>query len=302
MQQSLHPRPGSGHSDLDTLSLASSRSVVASTIWSLERETARKVPRLNDQQWIMHRKKIGLSRKIKSPKQKTGESKSRKEDIVTFIRSNFKRKECVNYVHNPDGDTRDTYTKVHRHRPCHCGATAEEHRTVSEHRAGAASGPSQHPAILEEEGEGDTRHGIVINIEGPNDWKPNLAIRDFPTNAFGNIEFDGCLSLGSKFVRLAADTEMELVRRLYCAALYITVLHCTACTVLYCTGAAAGGGPLGDAQPQAEARHRHHRWRAELQTGGPQAADIQGEKIKEESHLSFFSPRDFCCRLGWWAR
>ena len=193
---------------------------------------ARKVPRLNDQQWIMHRKKIGLSRKIKSPKQKTGESKSRKEDIVTFIRSNFKRKECVSYVHNPGGDTKDTYTKVHRHRPCHCGATAEEHRTVSEHRQGAASGPSQHPTILEEGEEGDTRHGIVINIEGPNDWKPNLAIRDFPTNAFGNIEFDGCLSLGSKFVRLAADTEMELVRRLYCAALYITVLHCT---VLYCT-------------------------------------------------------------------
>ena len=69
---------------------------------------ARKVPRLNDQQWIMHRKKIGLSRKIKSPKQKTGDSKSRKEDIVTFIRSNFKRKECVNYVHNPSGDTRYT--------------------------------------------------------------------------------------------------------------------------------------------------------------------------------------------------
>ena len=56
----------------------------------------------------MHRKKIGLSRKIKSPKQKTGDSKSRKEDIVTFIRSNFKRKECVNYVHNPSGDTRYT--------------------------------------------------------------------------------------------------------------------------------------------------------------------------------------------------
>ena len=116
----------------------------------------------------------------------------------------------------------------YRHRPCHCGATAEEHRTVSEHRQGAASGPSKHPTILEE-GEGDTNtsHGIVINIEGPNDWKPNLAIRDFPTNAFGNIEFDGCLSLGSKFVRLAADTEIELVRRLYCTALYCTVLYCT---------------------------------------------------------------------------
>ena len=142
---------------------------------------------------------------------------------------------------------------------------------MSEHRQGAASGPSKHPTILEEaEGDTNTRHGIVINIEGPNDWKPNLAIRDFPTNAFGNIEFDGCLSLGSKFVRLAADTEIELVRSLYCTVRYSTVL--------YCTGAAAGGGPLGDAEPQAQARHRHHRRRAELQAGGPQAADVQGQE------------------------
>ena len=142
---------------------------------------------------------------------------------------------------------------------------------MSEHRQGAASGPSKHPTILEEaEGDTNTSHGIVINIEGPNDWKPNLAIRDFPTNAFGNIEFDGCLSLGSKFVRLAADTEIELVRWLHCTVRYSTVL--------YCTGAAAGGGPLGDAEPQAEARHRHYRRRAELQAGGPQAADVQGQE------------------------
>ena len=71
-ENTLRVRSASGHShkSLDTVSLSSSNSVVASTIWSLENETARKVPRLNDQQWIMHRKKIGLSRKIKSPKQK----------------------------------------------------------------------------------------------------------------------------------------------------------------------------------------------------------------------------------------
>ena len=95
---------------LDTESLSSSRSrpsVYASTIWSLENESTRSVPRLNDQQWIMQRKKIGLSRKIKSPKQKN--AKSKKEDIVSFIKNNFKRKECVNYVVDPkpkDADLR----------------------------------------------------------------------------------------------------------------------------------------------------------------------------------------------------
>ena len=136
---------------------------------------------------------------------------------------------------------------------------------MSEHRQGAASGPSKHPTILEEaEGDTNTRHGIVINIEGPNDWKPNLAIRDFPTNAFGNIEFDGCLSLGSKFVRLAADTEIELVRRLYCKVRHSTVLYCT---VLYrcggwwwTTGRCSAPG-RGSPSASSEAR-RTSSWRA----------------------------------------
>ena len=50
----------------DTASLASA---VASTVWSLENESARKIPRLNDQQWIMQRKKIGLSRNVKRMKE-----------------------------------------------------------------------------------------------------------------------------------------------------------------------------------------------------------------------------------------
>ena len=93
----------SSRKSLDTESINSSRSrpsVYASTIWSLENESTRSVPRLNDQQWIMQRKKIGLSRKIKSPKQKN--AKSRKEDIVSFIKNNFRRKECINYVQDPN--------------------------------------------------------------------------------------------------------------------------------------------------------------------------------------------------------
>ena len=58
--------------DYDTESLASNRtrrsfgeSVYASTLWSLENEQMKKIPKLNDQQWVMQRKKIGLSRKVK---------------------------------------------------------------------------------------------------------------------------------------------------------------------------------------------------------------------------------------------
>ena len=196
------------HKSIDTVSLTSSKSIVASTIWSLENETARKVPRLNDQQWIMHRKKIGLSRKIKSPKEKN-KSKTKREDIVNFIRNNFKRKECVNYVCNNNGD------KNVRMVPCYCGAAEREHRSFSEYRQ-EINNVVKHPTILEESEEdasdADNKHGIIINIEGPKDWKPSLSIREFPTNAFGNIEFDGSLSLGSKYLRISADTDIRRVK------------------------------------------------------------------------------------------
>ena len=209
-ENTLRVRSASGHShkSLDTVSLSSSNSVVASTIWSLENETARKVPRLNDQQWIMHRKKIGLSRKIKSPKQKD-KTKSKKEDIVSFIRNNFKRKECINYVCNPND------SKMRRLTPCYCGATEREHKTYSEYRK-EINNVVKHPTIMEEseedDSDNDNKHGIMINIEEPKDWQPSLSFREFPTNAFGNIEFDGRLSLGSKYVRISDDTDIKRVK------------------------------------------------------------------------------------------
>ena len=206
----VRSRSASGHSQrsLDTVSLASSNSIVASTIWSMENETVRKVPRLNDQQWITQRKKIGLSRKIKSPKKKD-KTKSKKEDIVSYIRNNFKRKECVNYVSNPSD------SKHRSHAPCYCGATKKDHKSYSEYRQDINS-VAKHPTIMEESEEGDTeddnKHGIMINIEGPKDWKPSLSFREFPTNAFGNIEFAGRLSLGSKYVRISADSDIKKVK------------------------------------------------------------------------------------------
>ena len=64
----------------------------------------------------------------------------------------------------------------------------------------------------EEDTDIDNKHGIMINIEQPKDWEPSLSFREFPTNAFGNIEFDGRLSLGSKYVRISDDTDIKRVR------------------------------------------------------------------------------------------
>ena len=111
---------------LDTLSLASSKSrpsIYASTIWSVNNEALkRKLPKLNDQQWIMQRKKIGLSRKIKTPKHLKGKKKGSKVDLKTFVITNFKRKECNKYVHNSSGTETESRTA-----PCHCGAPRIEH-------------------------------------------------------------------------------------------------------------------------------------------------------------------------------
>ena len=87
---------------METESLASHKSrvsfgdsVYASTIWSMENEQVKKVPKLNDQQWVMQRKKIGLSRKVKKTRQDKQEYARNKEKFISFMESTFKRKECV---------------------------------------------------------------------------------------------------------------------------------------------------------------------------------------------------------------
>ena len=159
----------------------------------------------------MHRKKIGLSRKTKRTKANK-EFKNSLENINSFIEQNFKRKECVNYVPDPQG------TQVaSRPRPCHCGATEREHRSFSQHKKHHLY--HQNTIIEEsEEEEGGTDHGIKFKIDAPEsvgkeDWKPHLSIREFPTNAFGNIEFDGSISMGSRFIRLSIDTDMSKVKQ-----------------------------------------------------------------------------------------
>ena len=55
----------------------------------------------------------------------------------------------------------------------------------------------------------------TANIDGNNEsWKEGLAIREFPTNAFCLIEFNGSLSLGSKYVRISDNADMSRVKEL----------------------------------------------------------------------------------------
>ena len=206
---------------LDSVSLQSDHSLpsaFASTIWSLENESSKKVPRLNDQQWIMHRKKIGLSRKTKRTQDKFNKKKTKGEDLKSFIQNNFKRKECINFVHNPEG-----FKTITRPRPCFCGATDKEHKTISEHRK-----QNFFENVIEEESEeddhDDNAKGITINIEAPEheDWKHHLSIREFPTNAYGKLEFEGSISMGSWYFRLSADTDMMKVKTLITDYLELT--------------------------------------------------------------------------------
>ena len=159
----------------------------------------------------MQRKKIGLSRNVKRMK-KNKESKARsKSHMISFIETNFKRKECVSYVNNPEGKNTDI-----RPGPCHCGATEGEHRSVAEHKNYKLN---EHEVIQEEDEEEDSvgNHGIIITLNDDHkkkEWKENFAIREFPTNAFGNIEFDGRLTLGGKYIRLSNTTDMRKIKLL----------------------------------------------------------------------------------------
>lgn len=101
-----------------------------------------------------------------------------------------------------------------RYKACYCGAPEQEHKSSYEHKN---LFDNNHDIIEEEEEEDvDNKHGIIINIHKPEsdqNWKSGLSIRDYPTNAFGNIEFDGSLSLGSKYVRLSVDTNLEKIKQ-----------------------------------------------------------------------------------------
>ena len=125
-------------------------SVYASTILTIESQPepsndfvdwdddGRHIGRLNDQQWVLQRKKIGLSRRTEKIEYKKQDSESKKRKKLKFFRS-FKRKECVKFVPDPTkkkkprGATSPKKGQITKEqkwpcRPCYCGAPEYEHK------------------------------------------------------------------------------------------------------------------------------------------------------------------------------
>ena len=48
--------------------------------------------------------------------------------------------------------------------------------------------------------------------KGNTEWKASLTMQEFPTNAYGQIQFDGNVAKAAKYVRLADNTTMANVK------------------------------------------------------------------------------------------
>lgn len=138
-------------------------SVYASTILSMEmdeEEERRARSSLNDQQWVLQRKKIGLSRRTKRSMRKVMGSEVHRNAVLDFIRNNFSRKECCQFV-----EDRSRRFKL---RPmaaspgpsdapvCHCGKPDDEHHSRADIRRADRS-VAERPRFetIGEEDEGD---------------------------------------------------------------------------------------------------------------------------------------------------
>ena len=76
---------------------------------------------MNDQQWVMQRKKIGLSRRNKKVLQNKLAAEQQKMSAITYIQTHFNRKECTKFI--DDGTVLDK---------CLCGLTKSKHKTWKE--------------------------------------------------------------------------------------------------------------------------------------------------------------------------
>ena len=90
-------------------------------IISIKEENKRRNRPLNDQQWVLQRKRIGLSRKSMKTLQAAVESQKNKMTAISFIETHFNRKECIQF------------TPVSSSSPyCHCGQQKHSSRTETE--------------------------------------------------------------------------------------------------------------------------------------------------------------------------
>lgn len=247
-------------------SAGTNASIYASTILSLEAEDqeAEEEP-LNDQQWVLQRKKIGLSRRTKRSLEKVNQNASKRNHIASFLKS-FKRKECVRFVEDPASKGRPLAAGPGpRHeKACFCGAPQDGHKSrvqlkLEENRhligetiieedettSSASNSRASSTTVLIEKLTGgkdqkatdavapvltveDTGYKEFIKkderleskMETPDSdaWCDENDIHEFPTNAFGLIEFlhneEQSSVKPSKYVRISDNTPMSKIHTL----------------------------------------------------------------------------------------
>ena len=73
---------------------------------------------MNDQQWVLQRKKIGLSRRSRRTLHAKLNEERSKMSAITYIHTHFNRKECTEFMRKLEGDL------------CvHCHGRAEQHKS-----------------------------------------------------------------------------------------------------------------------------------------------------------------------------
>ena len=110
----------------------SASTLYASTVLSVESEDLvgeEYEEPLNDQQWILQRKKIGLSRRTNRSLRRVNETENKKQNVSSFLQS-FKRKECARFVPDPDSKGRPLAAGPGPdEKACYCGAPRDHHKS-----------------------------------------------------------------------------------------------------------------------------------------------------------------------------
>ena len=206
---------------------------------------------MNDQQWVLQRKKIGLSRRSKKALQAKMVEEKQKMSAISYIHTHFNRKECTKYV--------PAHNNV-----CACGLLFKEHKTKGEletendlmfgtkyvHDLDKVSEVSESTSIHESEtadsladlltspsinhtkkalknakalttsivkmGEQEVKRNDMI-IKDSKSIPISQHIHEFSTNAYGQIEFEGIqASKLTKYLRLADNSTMSSVKEFIC--------------------------------------------------------------------------------------
>ena len=135
-------------------------SLYASTVLSLgEQETRRRGAKpLNDQQWVLQRKRIGLSRKSMKTLQASLDTQKVKMTAITYIETHFNRKECMKFLASSPSSPH-----------CHCGSLASGHTTGPQEDVGEV----QDSCRISQEDIVDS----FLPIKPSDNWSPALAVQ-----------------------------------------------------------------------------------------------------------------------------